>query len=115
MFTIPFVFAIYPELLLIKQAVIDPTTGAFLEGYDGRIDVIWLGFLMARLALALYLVSSAMAGYDQRELGRLQIALRLGLAVLVMTKPVEIYSTAIALGLAVLVAHVLTGRARVVT
>ena len=115
MFTIPFVFAIYPELLLIKQAVIDPTTGAFLEGYDGRIDVIWLGFLMARLALALYLVSSAMAGYDQRELGRLQIALRLGLAVLVMTKPVEIYSTAIALGLAVLVAHVFTGRARVVT
>ena len=35
MFTIPFVFALYPELLLIDQAVIDPGTGAFFDGYDG--------------------------------------------------------------------------------
>ncbi|HBD52256.1 MAG TPA: C4-dicarboxylate ABC transporter, partial [Alphaproteobacteria bacterium] len=33
MFTIPFIFAIYPELLLIKHAVIDPATGLFLPGY----------------------------------------------------------------------------------
>ncbi|MEK9961618.1 MAG: TRAP transporter fused permease subunit, partial [Rhodobiaceae bacterium] len=72
MFTIPFVFALYPELLLIDQAVIDPGTGAFFDGYDGQTDVAWLGFLMARLALALYLVSSAMAAYDQRGLGRAQ-------------------------------------------
>ena len=41
---IPFVFALYPELLLIDQAVIDPGTGAFFDGYDGQTDVAWLGF-----------------------------------------------------------------------
>jgi len=112
MFTIPFVFALYPELQLIKQAVIDPATGTFLEGYDGQIDIAWLVFLMVRLSLALYLVSSAMAAYDQRELGRLQIALRIGLAVLVMAKPVEIYGVAIALGLGLIAAHVVTSRER---
>ena len=105
MFTIPFVFALYPELLLITQAVIDPATGTFLEGYDGRIDVLWLAFLMARLALALYLVSSAMAAYDQRELGKAQIALRVLLAVLVMAKPVEIYGAASVAGIGLVVAH----------
>ena len=112
MFTIPFVFALYPELLLIKQAVIDPATGAFLEGYDGQIDIVWLAFLMVRVALALYLVSSALAAYDQRELGRAQIVLRAGLAILVMAKPVEIYGVAIALGLGVIAAHAFIGRAR---
>ena len=105
MFTIPFVFALYPELLLIDQAVIDPGTGAFFDGYDGKIDVAWLGFLMARLALALYLVSSAMAAYDQRELGRGQIALRVILAVLVMAKPVEIYAAAAVAGTGLILAH----------
>ena len=105
MFTIPFVFALYPELLLITQAVIDPATGTFLEGYDGQIDALWLALLMARLALALYLVSSAMAAYDQRELGKAQIALRVLLAVLVMAKPVEIYGAAGVAGIGLVVAH----------
>ncbi|MEL0133688.1 MAG: TRAP transporter fused permease subunit, partial [Rhodobiaceae bacterium] len=105
MFTIPFVFALYPELLLIDQAVIDPGTGAFFDGYDGQTDVAWLGFLMARLALALYLVSSAMAAYDQRGLGRAQIAIRVILAVLVMAKPVEIYAAAAVAGIGLIFAH----------
>ena len=113
MFTIPFVFAIYPELLLIKQALIDPATGAFFDGYDGRVDVAWLGFLILRLALALYLVSSAMAAHDQSELGRAQIALRILLAVLVMAKPAEIYVPAIAVGVGLILTHAFTTRKRV--
>ena len=85
---------------------------SFLEGYDGQIDIVWLAFLMVRVALALYLVSSALAAYDQRELGRAQIVLRAGLAILVMAKPVEIYGVAIALGLGVIAAHAFIGRAR---
>ena len=91
--------------MLITQAVIDPATGTFLEGYDGRIDVLWLALLMARLALALYLVSSAMAAYDQRELGKAQIVLRVLMAVLVMAKPVEIYGAASVAGIGLVVAH----------
>ena len=113
MFTIPFVFAIYPELLLIEQAVIDPASGTFLPGHDGTIDVAWLGILIGRVALALYLVSSAMAGYDQRALGAVQIAVRVILAVLVMVKPSEIYGPAVLAGIGVILAHRFAGRMRV--
>jgi len=110
MFTIPFIFALYPELLLIKQAVIDPATGTFFAGYDGQIDLVWLGALIARLALALYLVSSAMAAFDQRALGTAQIALRVILAVLVMAKPIEIYGVAVLAGIGLILVHAATSR-----
>ncbi len=110
MFTIPFIFAIYPELLLIKHAVIDPATGLFLPGYDGRIDVGWLMFLIARLALALYLVSSAMAAFDYKALSPLQVGIRIILAILVVTRPVEIYGPAILAGIGVITMHVLATR-----
>jgi TRAP-type uncharacterized transport system fused permease subunit len=110
MFTIPFIFAIYPELLLIKHAVIDPATGLFLPGYDGRIDVGWLMFLIARLALALYLVSSAMAAFDYKALSPLQVGIRIILAILVVTRPVEIYGPAILAGIGVITMHVLGTR-----
>ena len=90
MFTLPFVFAIYPELLIIDKAVIDPETGLFLAGYDGTIDVTWLIFLFARLALALYLVSSALSAYDQKALNSVEIIVRLGIAVLILFKAAEI-------------------------
>jgi TRAP transporter 4TM/12TM fusion protein len=115
MFTIPFVFAIYPELLLIEQAIIDPASGAFLPGHDGTIDIAWLGLLMGRLALALYLVSSAMAAYDRRALGVVQIAVRIILAVLVMVKPVEFYGPAVLASIAIILAHGLGNRVRVAT
>ncbi|MEK9854144.1 MAG: TRAP transporter fused permease subunit [Rhodobiaceae bacterium] len=105
MFTIPFVFAIYPELLLIEQAVIDPASGAFLPGHDGTIDIGWLMVLIGRLALALYLVSSAMAAYDRRALGAVQIAIRIILALLVMVKPPEIYGPAVLASIGVILFH----------
>ena len=110
MFTIPFVFAIYPELLLINQAVIDPSSGAFLPGHDGTIDLGWLVLLIARLALALYLVSSAMAAFDNKPLGALHIAIRIVLAVMIMAKPVEVYGVAVAGGIGIIIWHKLQSR-----
>ena len=110
MFTIPFVFAIYPELLLIDQAVIDPSSGAFLPGHDGTIDLGWLLFLIARLALALYLVSSAMAAFDRKPLGALHIAIRIILAVVILAKPVEFYSVAVVMGIGIIIWHLLQKR-----
>ena len=105
MFTIPFVFAIYPELLLIEQAVIDPASGTFLPGHDGTIDIGWLMVLIGRLALALYLVSSAMAAYDRKALGAVQIAIRIILALLVMVKPPEICGPAVLASIGVILFH----------
>ena len=110
MFTIPFVFATYPELLLINKAVIDPSSGGFLAGYDGTSDTGWLIFLVARVALALYLVSSALAGYDRKALGFAEIGIRLIIAALVLFRPMEVYGPAIAAGIAVVMVHALRNR-----
>jgi len=74
----------YPELLLIDKAVIDPATGLFLAGYDGTTHWGWLAFLFARLALALYLVSSALSAYDHKALNIAEIIIRLAVAVLIL-------------------------------
>ena len=110
MFTIPFVFALYPELLLIDKAVIDPTSGQFLAGYDGSLDIGWLALLIARLGLALYLVSSALSGYDFKPLRMAEIALRLIIAVLILFYPLEIFGPAIAFGLAIIWFHIARNR-----
>lgn len=89
MFTIPFVFAWYPELLLIEEAVTitDPNgRRVLIEGYTGSPDWGALGFLGLKLVLSLYLAASALARYDRAPLGRWEIALRLLLAVLVLWK-----------------------------
>ena len=106
MFTIPFVFAIYPELLLIDKAVMDPVSGLFLEGYDGTIQYAWLAVLILRITFALYLVASALAGYDRKALTSIEIIVRLAIAVLVLSKPMEIYAVAIVAGIAVMGIHV---------
>jgi len=105
-FTIPFVFAIYPELLLIDKAVMDPNVpGTFLAGYDGTLQFQVLGPLIVRIILALYFVSSALAGYDARALTKIEIALRLAVAALILFKPIEVYAPAILAWLAIMVVH----------
>jgi TRAP-type uncharacterized transport system fused permease subunit len=104
MFVIPFVFALYPEILLIDDAVIDAAASAsagvvYLEGYDGTINLPGLALVLGRLVLALYLVSSALARFDRRQLGFGEVIVRLGLAILLMTRYEFVYiGAAIAAG-----------------
>jgi len=110
MFTIPFVFALYPELLLIDKAVIDPNNGLFLAGYDGSHNFGWLALLMLRIAVALYLVSSALARFDRKALKPIEIFSRLAIAVLILAHPTEIYVLALAGGFALVAWHTLRNR-----
>ena len=112
MFTIPFVFAFYPELLLIDQALIDPTSPSRepLPGYENGISWSALSWLIARLILALYLVASALAGYDAKRLVSVEILLRIGLAIGVLARPEFIHLTAIAAALGLIVWHYVTAR-----
>ena len=109
MFVIPFVFAAYPEILLIEAAVRDPSSLAsaaqYLPGYDGEFYLGALSWLLIRLAGALYLLASALAGYDRRALSFVEIILRLGLAVLIMFRPTEIHITAVLATIALLGYH----------
>lgn len=113
MFTIPFVFAWYPELLLIEEAVtITDDTGqrALIEGYSGQVDWTALGLLCLRLVFALYLVASALARFDLGPIGRAEMALRLVLAVLVLWKTAPVMWLGLAAGGLVLLAHALRHR-----
>ena len=114
MFIIPFVFALYPELLLVEAAVIDPKSeGAaieYLPGYDGTIywgSILWL---LARLGLALYLIASAMAQYDRVRLPIWDVLFRLVLAGFVMLGDPGFHGVAIVVALAWLGLHFVTNR-----
>ena len=112
MFTIPFVFAFYPELLLIEQAQlaqsIDGASSAeksYLPGYDGSIDWVGLGWLLIRLVAALYLVASALTRFDAGDLSRCEIALRVALALLVLLKIPTVASAALIAAVALVAFH----------
>lgn len=107
MFVIPFIFAFYPEILLIEAAVIDPASLAagetkYLHGYDGQLHLGALSILIFRLAFSLYLLASALAGYDHRKLAARQIILRLVLAGLIVAKPEWLYGPAMTIGFGML-------------
>lgn len=110
MFVIPFVFALYPEILLIEAAVIDPSTSAgseitYLPGYSAEVDWAALSLLLLRLLVALYLLASALARFDRATLPIWEVGLRLGLAFLLMTKDPIVYGIAAAAALAWLILH----------
>ena len=109
MFVIPFVFAMYPELLLIEAAVLDPSSlpsaAQYLPGYDGELHLAPLLWLLAKLVVALYLLASALAGFDRKTLSAIEIFIRLLLALLILFKPAAIHLPAIIAAIALLAFH----------
>ncbi|MCJ8308994.1 MAG: TRAP transporter large permease subunit [Rhizobiaceae bacterium] len=104
MFVIPFVFAMYPEILVIEAAMIDPSTSVgseikYLPGYTGEVQWGPLSWLLARLLLALYLMASALARYDYAPLPLWNCLVRLALAVLVLASDPQIHFAVIAVSL----------------
>ena len=112
MFAIPFVFAFYPELLLVDQALIDPSNpaGGPLAGYENGVQIGTLLWLLARLVLALYLVASALAAHDARPLSWAWIVIRLATAVAVLMRPEIVQFAAVAFALAILGWHHVSAR-----
>ncbi len=115
MFTIPFVFAWYPELLLIPEAVtITDETGrrVFMEGYSGQTDIGALVLLIGRLLVALYLLASALARYDQVALASWEVMARILAAILILWKSPIVIITGFVLAALLLLAHVYAARRR---
>jgi len=107
MFAIPFVFAFYPELLLIDQALIDPasSSGTPLAGYENGVELGPLTWLLARLVLALYLLASALARFDAQSLSPIWVVIRLATAVALLARPQEIHLIAVVLAIGLLSLH----------
>ncbi len=112
MFAIPFVFAFYPELLLIDQALVDPSSpsNAPLPGYENGVELGPLVWLLARLMLALYLVASALARYDVRPLTIAWVIARLMVAIAILFKPESVHLPAVFLAFGLLAWHHLSAR-----
>ena len=105
-------FAFYPELLLVDQALIDPSSlsGARLPGYENGVQIGTLMWLIARLVLALYLVASALAAHDAKSLSFVWIVIRLATAAAILVKPEIIHLAAIAFAIGLLALHHLSVR-----
>lgn len=117
MFVVPFVFAFYPEFLVIEAAQLNPDSGVsrYLPGLDGTVHPLHLALLFARTMLALYLVASALARFEARPIGRGEQVLRLALAVLVMVRPTALSLAGVAGAALVILWHwrsALIGRLR---
>ncbi len=105
-FVIPYVFAFYPELLLVEPAQLNPLSGdRYLPGLDGTVHLGALALVALRVALALYLLASVLARWDARRVGGAEALLRLVLAALVMAKLPLIWGIAAVLAAGLLVWH----------
>lgn len=115
MFTIPFVFAWYPELLLIEEAVTitnDAGQRVLIEGYSGTTDWGQLTLLLGRLALALYLLASALTRFDKSTISAPEMVLRLICGMLILWKSAIVVGIGIAIAGAVVFWHYLSSSRR---
>ncbi|MEP6017252.1 MAG: TRAP transporter fused permease subunit [Paracoccaceae bacterium] len=117
MFVIPFTFALYPEILLIEAAVIDPVQSAngtqvYLSGYDGTTDWPALALVMCRITFALYLLASALAGFDFRKLAAWEIMLRLVFFVMIISFSAALQIAGVLAALALIAWQEKTARAK---
>ncbi|MAI12037.1 MAG: hypothetical protein CBD27_09455 [Rhodospirillaceae bacterium TMED167] len=112
MFTIPFIFAFYPEILLIEAAqIMQPLDGdrsggkVYLPGYDGTINIVSLSWVLVKLGIMLYLVATALSRQDRYALNTFEIVLRLVFGVLILLKIPAIAHTALVFTVLYLVYH----------
>ena len=90
---VPFVFAYYPSLLLVE-----------------RFDFAELLGIVCRLFLSIWLLSTALSGFDRQRLPVAAIGIRLGLAFAVLVTTWQVYLPACVLGVAVVGLHRWRGR-----
>lgn len=91
-FMLPFAFAYYPELLLVAEA----------GGSDAWQDLV---SILLRLALAILLITSGLAGYDRHKLSLVEVFLRIGLALALLVIFPAVHWVAFAAGIGVLAFH----------
>ncbi|MBX2839356.1 MAG: C4-dicarboxylate ABC transporter, partial [Gammaproteobacteria bacterium] len=73
--------------------------------YDGTLNVTLLICVVAKLVLALYMLSSALAAYDKYPLSKFQIAARLVISVLLVIKMPTVYTLGLVAAIVLLILH----------
>ena len=80
---VPFVFAFYPVILIVSDSGVP-------------FDLLSFMSILLRLIITIYLISSAVIGFDQRRLPAWEIILRLSLGLLIIFTNPFIHWTAAA-------------------
>ena len=96
-FLVPFVFAFYPVILIVSESGVP-------------FDVISFLSILTRLIITIYLISSAVIGFDQRRLPVWEIIFRLILGLLLIFVDPFIHWTAAGFSLLYLSWHFLKFR-----
>lgn len=114
MFVIPFVFAFYPELLLIEPAIVDPASPpgsiTYLPGYDGMVHWATIAWVSCRVVASLYLLASALARFDRGRLAAWEIGARLVLAALILSADPLVHGSALVVAAMLLAWHITATR-----
>ena len=100
MFIVPFVFAFYPEILLIDAAFIaDTNSGEMMASRPNGFE--WGQFIsiMPRLLLVIYLLVTAFAAFDFRTIDRWDRYIRFALIIPMLMTPLWVYVPACALAI----------------
>ena len=102
-FVMPFVFVYHPAMLYKLQVLFEWFGEAPVasRAMIPAADVTWAGFvwIVAAFALAMWLMSSALAGFDRARLGVAQRVARVGLGALALAPQAVVALPAAALGL----------------
>lgn len=107
MFVIPFIFAFYPEILVIEAAQLNPAGGEsrYLPGMDGTVHWTEFSVVAVRVVAGLYLLASAIARFDRHRLSRLELVLRLVVAAAIVSKSIMIWGPAAVAMVMILIWH----------
>jgi TRAP transporter 4TM/12TM fusion protein len=108
-FIIPFVFAYHPAVLYKLQIAFE-WFGSEVSGSSTMVDpseITWLALLwiVAAFTLAMWLLSSALAGYERAQLTPMERALRVAAGICVLVPSYTIAAPAAAIGLGLVVLH----------
>ena len=98
-FLVPFIFAYYPELLLVEEA--------------GGTDVVALLSIGVRLLVAIWLLTSSFSRYDGTALNWIEIVVRVALTVAVLIVDPVIHWPAFVIGVAVIAYNNFVAKRRV--
>lgn len=100
LFLAPFLFAFHPEFLLVPAAQMDPAgAGGWLPGRDGSVGALEFALLAARMGLALWLMTSALAGWERARLPGWERGARLAAALGLLAIPALWWGGAAAAGM----------------
>ncbi len=111
MFLVPFVFVIYPELLVIPPAFqADMISGEYIASHPEGFRLTAYLSILLRVLVAIYLFVTAISRFDMQRLSAPVAALRFATGVALLFLPLAVHGPALLLAIALIGAHHLGAR-----